>query len=75
MGIATLRLLLLVEGFTPFHTDARCSPALQTPFLCRLPLTRPEMALGLLVEVAYEHDEEFRQHLPQVLHMRCSKLH
>ena len=33
---------------------------------CRLPLTRPEMALGLLVEVAYEHDEEFRQHLPQV---------
>ena len=24
------------------------------------------MALGLLVEVAYEHDEEFRQHLPQV---------
>lgn len=33
--------------------------------MCRLPLTRPEMALGLLVEVAYEHDEEFRQHLPQ----------
>ena len=24
------------------------------------------MALGLLVEVAYEHDEEFRAHLPQV---------
>lgn len=33
---------------------------------CRLPLTRPEMALSLLVEVAYDHDEEFRQHLPQV---------
>lgn len=31
----------------------------------RSPLTRPEMALSLLVEVAYEHDEEFRQHLPQ----------
>lgn len=32
----------------------------------RLALSRPEMALGLLVEVAYEHDEEFRAHLPQV---------
>ncbi|KAL4428595.1 hypothetical protein ABPG77_008907 [Micractinium sp. CCAP 211/92] len=35
----------------------------------RLPLTRPEMALSLLIEVAYEHDEEFRQHLPQLLHV------
>ncbi len=34
--------------------------------LCRLPLSRPEMALSLLIEVAYEQDEEFRQHLPQV---------
>jgi hypothetical protein len=24
------------------------------------------MALSLLIEVAYEQDEEFRQHLPQV---------
>lgn len=39
----------------------RCLPSM----LCRLPLTRPEMALSLLIEVAYEHDEEFRQHLPQ----------
>ena len=30
------------------------------------PLTRPEVALSLLVEVAYEHDEELRPHLPQV---------
>ncbi|PSC67904.1 furry homolog-like [Micractinium conductrix] len=35
----------------------------------RLPLRRPEMALSLLSEVAYEHDEEFRPHLPQLLHI------
>ncbi|KAI3439023.1 hypothetical protein D9Q98_001435 [Chlorella vulgaris] len=35
----------------------------------RLPLSRPEMALSLLIEVAYEQDEEFRQHLPQLLHL------
>ncbi|KAL4434374.1 hypothetical protein ABPG75_000815 [Micractinium tetrahymenae] len=47
----------------------RGSGAAQAALARRLPLTRPEMALSLLIEVAYEHDEEFRQHLPQLLHM------
>ena len=32
-------------------------------------LTRPELALCLLSEIAYEHDEEFRRHLPTLLHV------
>ncbi|KAK9846072.1 hypothetical protein WJX84_000717, partial [Apatococcus fuscideae] len=31
-------------------------------------LTRPELSLCLIAEVAYEHDEVFRAHLPLVLH-------
>ncbi|KAK9867850.1 hypothetical protein WJX84_002781 [Apatococcus fuscideae] len=31
-------------------------------------LTRPELSLCLVAEVAYEHDEGFRTHLPLVLH-------
>lgn len=31
------------------------------------------MALSLLIEVAYEHDEEFRQHLPQVSPAGCPR--
>ena len=30
-------------------------------------LTRPELALCLMSELAYEHDEEFRRHLPTLL--------
>jgi len=29
---------------------------------------RPELALCLLAEVAYEHDEDFRPHMPLLLH-------
>ncbi|EIE19264.1 hypothetical protein COCSUDRAFT_48883 [Coccomyxa subellipsoidea C-169] len=31
-------------------------------------LSRPEMALCLLAEVAYEHDEDLREHAPLLLH-------
>lgn len=31
-------------------------------------LTRAELSLCLIAEVAYEHDEVFRAHLPLVLH-------
>lgn len=37
-------------------------------------LTRPELALCLLSEIAYEHDEEFRQHLPTLLHVSRREL-
>ena len=33
----------------------------------RSPLTRPELALCLLSELGYEHDEELRRHLPALL--------
>eukprot|EP00873_Tetraselmis_striata_P016178 jgi/Tetstr1/436442/TSEL_025271.t1 len=33
------------------------------------PLTRAELSLCLLAEVAYEHDEDFRSHLPLLFHM------
>lgn len=35
----------------------------------RSTLTRPELALCLLSEIACERDEELRQHLPVLLHM------
>lgn len=35
---------------------------------CRGALTRAEMALCLLAEVAWEHDEDLRLHLPELLH-------
>ena len=35
---------------------------------CRSGLSRPEMALCLLAEVAYEHDEDLREHAPLLLH-------
>lgn len=31
--------------------------------------SRPELALCLLSELAYEHDEDFRVHLPLLLHV------
>ena len=31
---------------------------------CRAILSRPQLALCLLAEVAYEHDEDLRSHLP-----------
>ncbi|KAL0053523.1 hypothetical protein WJX82_006983 [Trebouxia sp. C0006] len=31
-------------------------------------LTRPQLAMCLLAEVAYEHDEDFRSHLPLLFH-------
>lgn len=36
---------------------------------CRGALSRPELALVLLIELAYEHDEELRRHLPTLLHV------
>ena len=35
---------------------------------CRGLLSRPELALCLTAEVAYEHDEDFRGHLPLLFH-------
>ncbi|MEW5300011.1 MAG: hypothetical protein WDW36_002975 [Sanguina aurantia] len=32
-------------------------------------LTRPELALCLLTEIAYEHDDDFRNHIPLLLHI------
>lgn len=34
----------------------------------REPLTRPELALCLLADIAYEHDEHLRPHLPLLVH-------
>lgn len=36
---------------------------------CSSVLTRPEVAICLLSEVAFEHDEELRVHLPILLHV------
>ena len=46
-----------------------CLPGLMLECTCRGVLTRPELSLCLLAEVAYEHDEVFRAHLPLVLHI------
>lgn len=35
---------------------------------CRAILNRPQLAMCLLAEVAYEHDEDFRSHLPLLFH-------
>lgn len=35
---------------------------------CRGILTRPQLAMCLIAEVAYEHDEDFRSHLPLLFH-------
>ncbi|KAK9829934.1 hypothetical protein WJX72_008722 [[Myrmecia] bisecta] len=34
----------------------------------RAVLSRPELAMCLLAEIAYEHDEDFRSHLPLLFH-------
>jgi hypothetical protein len=39
-----------------------CSPGIKAM------LSRPELALCLLAEIAYEHDEDFAGHLPLLLH-------
>lgn len=54
---------------TSRHLDScACLHGLILNCSCRGVLTRPELSLCLLAEVAYEHDEVFRAHLPLVLH-------
>ena len=49
--------------------DVPLSPSAPEPPRARLALTRPEVALCLLSEIACERDEEFRPHLAQLLHV------
>jgi len=70
------------RGHSAGPSRGRCAPcALRTPpqpqaapaarqahRARRGALGRPEVALCLLAEVAYEHDERFRMHLPMSLH-------
>ncbi len=50
-------------------TTTATTPEMLSPPPPRNSLTRPEVALCLLSEVACEKDEELRQHLPALLHV------